>query len=275
MKTTDKTAKEEEQDIYELTKYLLNEYQDREIEFILSNWEGDWIMRGGTGSEARWSRKSGGHLSAVDGERTTVLVPADTLQRISQMQKWFTARQNGVEKARKENTTSKCKVYHAVEVNKVIDCMNGIPGLVNYVLPEIKVDMVSWSCYDALNTTGLDDGLALYKGLSYIKENMNPTDYMQGKKKVFLGEIGIPEQRYSGLNKEETIIKNWDTYLAVCLAQEVPYLIHWELYCNEPKDERFRHSNEVRTNDEMRGFWLIRPDGTFSFAAKYLCSLLK
>ena len=191
------------------------------------------------------------------------------------MQKWFTARQNGVEKARMENPNSKCKVYHAVEANKVMDSMNGIPGIVNYVLPGIKVDMVSWSCYDALSTTGIDNGLMLYKGISYIKENMNPTEYMKGQKKVFLGEIGIPEQRYPGLMEEDKIVKNWDTYVAVCLAQDVPYLIHWELYCNEPKDEALRSLNDVRKTDEMRGFWLIRPDGTLSYAAKYFNGLLQ
>lgn len=272
--TTDETAIKEEQEIYELTKYLLDEYKDREMEFVLANWEGDWIMRGGTGDNARWSRKSGELVQAVDGDRRTVLVPSDSLQRINNMQKWFTARQNGVEKARMENPNSKCKVYHAVEANKVMDSMNGIPGIVNYVLPGIKVDMVSWSCYDALSTTGIDNGLMLYKGISYIKENMNPTEYMKGQKKVFLGEIGIPEQRYPGLMEEDKIVKNWDTYVAVCLAQDVPYLIHWELYCNEPKDEALRSLNDVRKTDEMRGFWLIRPDGTLSYAAKYFNGLL-
>ena len=273
--TTDETATKEEQEIYELTKYLLDEYKDREMEFVLANWEGDWIMRGGTGDNARWSRKSGELVQAVDGDRRTVLVPSDSLQRINNMQKWFTARQNGVEKARMENPNSKCKVYHAVEANKVMDSMNGIPGIVNYVLPGIKVDMVSWSCYDALSTIGIDNGLMLYKGISYIKENMNPTEYMKGQKKVFLGEIGIPEQRYPGLMEEDKIVKNWDTYVAVCLAQDVPYLIHWELYCNEPKDEALRSLNDVRKTDEMRGFWLIRPDGTLSYAAKYFNGLLQ
>lgn len=273
--TTDETAIQEEQEIYELTKYLLEEYKNRDMEFVLANWEGDWIMRGGTGDNARWARKSGELIQAVDGDRRTVLVPSDSLQRIRSMQKWFTARQNGVAKARMENPYSKCKVYHAVEANKVLDSMNGIPGIVNYVLPGIKVDMVSWSCYDALSTTGLDDGLMLYKGISYIKEHMNPTEYMKGQKKVFLGEIGIPEQRYPGLMEEDKVVKNWDTYIAVCLAQDVPYLVHWELYCNEPKDEALRSSNEVRKTEDMRGFWLVRPDGTLSYAAKYFNGLLQ
>ena len=64
--TTDKTAIQEEDEIYELSKYLLEQYKNKEIEFVLHNWEGDWIMRGGTGDEARWSRKAGELIKAVE-----------------------------------------------------------------------------------------------------------------------------------------------------------------------------------------------------------------
>lgn len=271
--TTDKTAIQEEDEIYELSKYLLEQYKNKEIEFVLHNWEGDWIMRGGTGDEARWSRKAGELIKAVDGDRYTVLVPSDSTQRINSMIKWFNARQRGVERARSEIRYSKCKIYHAIEANKVMDSMNGIPGIINSVLPQVRVDMVSWSCYDALSTTGLDEGINLYKGIEFIKQNFTPSSYMNKEKKVFLGEIGIPEQRYEGLTKE-VITANWNTYIAVCLSLSVPYIIQWELYCNEPKNEEFRKLNDIRKTDEMRGFWLIRPDGSKSFAANYFDCLM-
>ena len=53
IRTTDESAAKEEQEIYELTKYLLEKYKNRDIAFILHNWEGDWMMRGGTGDQAR------------------------------------------------------------------------------------------------------------------------------------------------------------------------------------------------------------------------------
>lgn len=274
LNTNDASAKAEQQEIYELTKYLLQTYKDRDLTFIFHNWEGDWLMRGGTGDNARWSRVADQSIDAVDGDRKTVLVPSDSIQRIDAMVKWFTARQKGVEMARAEVGQTKCKVYHAIEANKVIDSMDGIPGIVNSVLPQVTVDMVSWSCYDALRTDGLDDGTMLYKGIEYIKENMNPSSVMQGKKVVFLGEIGVPEQRYPALMDKESIVNNWDAYIGVCLALDVPYIIQWELYCNEPKDEKFRNVNDVRKNDEMRGFWLVRPDGTLSFAGEYFKQLL-
>jgi hypothetical protein len=271
LKTTDETAAKEEEEIYELTKYLLEKYNERELKFILHNWEGDWIMRGGTGDYARWSRKAGELFKAVDGDRYTVLVPADSTIRANAMVKWFTARQNGVNRARAEFPNSKCKVYHAIEANKVMDSMDGIPGIANYVLPNTKVDMVSWSAYDGMEP----DGLKLYKGIEYLRKQMNPTDYMEGERVVFLGEIGIPEQRYEGLMEKEPVVNRWDTFMGVCLALDVPYVIQWELYCNEPKNEELRKLVETRKTDEMRGFWLVRPDGTISWAAEYFDQLLK
>jgi len=271
IKTTDESAAKEEKEIYELTKYLLEKYKDRNVTFILHNWEGDWMMRGGTGDYARWTRKSGELVKAVDGDRYTVLVPADSTQRINAMAKWFRARQNGVNRARSEVKRSKCKVYHAIEANKVMDSKDGIPGIINSVLPLVETDMVSWSSYDGLD----DTGLKLYKGIEYIKENIRPTKFMKGKKIVFLGEIGIPEQRYEGLTEKGPVVDRWDAYIGVCLALNVPYLIQWELYCNEPKNEALRKLKDTRKTDEMRGFWLIRPDGTMGFAAQYFDQLLK
>jgi hypothetical protein len=229
------------------------------------------MMRGGTGDYARWSRKAGELIRAVDGDRKTVLVPADSMQRINAMAKWFTARQNGVARARAEFPNSSCTVYHAIEANKVMDSQEGIPGIVNSVLPLVETDMVSWSCYD-----GMDQyGVKLYKGIEYIQSLMRPTSYMKGKKVVFLGEIGIPEQRYEGLTTQDAVVARWDAYIGVCEALNVPYIIQWELYCNEPKNEQLRKLNDVRKTDEMRGFWLIRPDGTTSFVGAYFDRLLK
>jgi len=270
IRTTVESAAIEEQEIYELTKYLLETYREREISFILHNWEGDWMMRGGTGDQARWSRKAGTLIKAVDGDRYTVLVPSDSLQRSEAMVRWFAARQNGVNRARAEVTGSKCKVYHAIEANKVTESMEGIPGIANFVLPNVEVDMVSWSCYDGMDP----EGIKLYRGIEYLKSQMKPTPYMKGERVVFLGEIGIPEQRYEGLMEKEPVINRWDTFMGVSFALDVPYVIQWELFCNEPKNEELRRLVETRKTDEMRGFWLIRPDGTKSFVAEYFEMLL-
>ncbi len=270
LKTTDESAAIEEEEIYELALYLLMRYSDRDVTFVIQNWEGDWLLRGGTGNHARWSRIPDQIVEAVDGRRYTVPVPADTTERVQTMIKWFTARQNGVNRARAEVNNSKCQVYHAIEANKVTDSMDGIPGIANYVLPAVETDMVSWSCYDGLK----DNGVTLYKGIRYLQEQMKPTKYMKGSRTVFLGEIGIPEQRYRELTAKDTIIDRWDAFMGVCFALKVPYILQWQLYCNEPINEELRNMFEPRKTEEMRGFWLIRPDGTQSYAGEYFEKLL-
>lgn len=68
---------DEEQQFYELAKYLLETYADREITFILHNWAGDWLLRG-----------EGGQLDWVKNPNS---VPKDINKQIAGMIKWFTA----------------------------------------------------------------------------------------------------------------------------------------------------------------------------------------
>ena len=242
-----------ENEFYELTKYLLTNFKEREVTFILEMWEGDWTLRGGTQPNAHWRK----------GE-----VPVDASVRVKNMIDWVTARQKGVNHARNETVNSKCKVYNAVEVNKVFDGMEGIPTITTDVLPKVKVDMVSWSSYDGKSP----DGLKMYKGIEYIRQHLVPTSYMKGNKVVFIGEIGEPENMNN--QTRESIREFWDVMLGVYLAQNIPYIIHWELFCNENKDGSPRMQNRNKTAEELRGFWLIRPDGSKSWAQEYFEELL-
>ena len=241
-----------ENEFYDLTVYLLTKYKERDVTFILEMWEGDWTLRGGTQPSAKWKE---------------VGVPADALVRVKNMIDWVIARQKGVDRARNEIVNSKCKVYNAVEVNKVYDGMEGIPSITTNVLPKVKVDMVSWSSYDGKSP----DGLKMFKGIDYIRQHLTPTSYMKGKKVVFIGEIGEPEN----INNQtrESIREFWDVMMGVYLAQDIPYIIHWELFCNEPKIGP-RTQDRNKTADELRGFWLIRPDGSKSWAQEYFDEIL-
>jgi hypothetical protein len=246
----------EEQEYYQLTKYLLNTYKDRKLQFILENWEGDWIVRGGTSRDAQWGR---------------VQPPTDWKFRMQKLQRLFKARQDGVNRARAEMANSQCRVYHAIEINKVIDALYQVPTLVNDVLPFVEIDMVSWSAYDAtdFDKTGYD----LYVGIDHIRSKMRTTPYMKGKKVVFLGEIGIPEM--STKQQPAEFKERWDNYLAVCMAQDIPYIIHWELYCNETAPGiTIQAPNQATKETELNGFWLIKPDGTKGYAMQYFESIL-
>lgn len=238
---------DEEKQFHEVTEYLLKTYAARDITFILQHWEGDWMLRGQEGKT--WST-----------------LPADELKRrCDGFVRFLAARQRGVERARREAGTTRAKVYHAAEVNRVWDGTKGIPTLTTHVLPHVALDLVSWSSYD-----GMDSAVNAWLGIELIRQHMKPSPAF-GKSTVFIGEIGKPENTGA---KQKEIVEWWDRALGVFFALDIPWIIHWELYCNEPKDGT-KSDRRPRKAEELRGFWLIRPDGSLSYSGEYLVSLLK
>ncbi len=242
----DNNYEDEEDQFHEVAAYLLKTYADRDVTFILQHWEGDWMLR----------REEGGTWGEVP--------PEEVKRRCDAFIRWLSARQRGVEKARKEAGTTKCKVYHAAEVNRVWDGTKGLPTLTTHVLPHVALDLVSWSSYD-----GMSDAVATWQGVELIRQHMRPSPTF-GKNAVFIGEIGKPENEA----KEADIIEWWDRAMGVFFAMDIPWIVHWELYCNEPKDGT-KADRRPRKAEEMRGFWLLRPDGSMGHAARYLTTLLK
>lgn len=243
----DNDFKDEEEQFHEVATYLLKTYADRDITFILQNWEGDWMLRHGEGKD--WGK-----------------VPqAEIDRRCQAFIRFLGSRQRGVDRARGEVSDTKCKVYHAAEVNRVWDGTKGLATLTTHVLPHVTVDLVSWSSYD-----GMNDVVTAWQGVELIRHHMRPSPTF-GKNAVIIGEIGKTEQNASSAE----IIDWWDRAMGVCFAMDLPLLVHWELYCNEPKDAKTKQDRTPRNAEDMRGFWLLRPDGSLSHSARYLTSLLQ
>jgi hypothetical protein len=240
------TFADEQEQFYEVTAYLLKTYAQRDITFILQHWEGDWMLR----------RAEGGTWGQVPA--------AEVQRRCAAFIRFLTARQSGVERARKEVKDSRCKVYHAAEVNRVWDGTKGLATLTTHVLPHVALDLVSWSSYD-----GMNNAASTWQGIELIRQHMRPSPTF-GKNAVYIGEIGKPENEA----KEAEIIEFWDRAMGVFIAMDIPWVVHWELYCNEPKDGT-KSDRRPRQAEEMRGFWLVKPDGSLSHSGKYLTSLLQ
>ena len=236
---------EDEEQFYELAGYLFRTYRQRTVTFILQHWEGDWMLRGK--DQQAWER---GDVH-------------DAEERCQGFVRWLAARQRGVARARAEAHATQCRVYHATEVNRVWDSTRGIPTLTTHVLPHVAVDLVSWSSYD-----GMASPVRTWQGLELIRHYAQPSPVF-GKPMVYIGEVGKPERGQT----DEQIVSWWDQAMGVFFAQQIPWILHWELYCNEIANKDAPKRIVYRAED-LRGFWLIRPDGSLSHSAKYLLALL-
>jgi hypothetical protein len=228
----------------ELTRSLYQKHKDRDLTIILQNWEGDWQLRGIGES---WSNP-----------------PADWKTRCDRFAKRLTARQLGVTRARTAlQTGSKLRVLHAAEVNRVTDQWRGIPTMTEHVLPKVSLDLVSYSCYDAMK-----DGTQLFKAIETVRRFAN-TQGPDGPGAVYLGEIGIPEN----IAKHQ-ISARWDELIGAALAAKVLHIAQWQLYCNELNPKFEPHPKQpIHESWRMRGFWLFYPDGSLTESGRFFSKL--
>jgi len=241
---TEEQKQDEQRQFYELTKYLLTAYKGKNKTFVLQHWEGDWMIRG-----------------SFDGN----IEP--TPAAIKGMIDWLNARQAGVNRARAEAGGDGVRVYHAAEVNRVVGSMkDGKLNVVNAVLPHTMLDLVSYSAWDSA-LEHYEEPAVLREALDFIAANM-PDSADFGNKNVYMGEFGMPENLYP----VEQIKKAIPNAVRTVLDWGCPYVVYWQLYCNELKNGR--EKPPVRSNDSVRGFWLIKPDGSKSWTWHYFYGLL-
>lgn len=228
------------QEFADTTRYLLETYRGSGKTFVLQNWEGDWALRGVMDRD-------------VD----------PTPERIRAMIDWLNARQAGVDQARKAIGEDGVRVLHAAETNLVLQQMqDDRPGVVRDVLPHTRVDLASYSCYD---TRG--DAKAFRAALEYIAMHLPPTTRTDLANRVVIGEYGVPEMRM-GLDAVQRMLPE---QVEIATAYGSPHLLYWALYCNELRGNT---SLPVKRNDQVNGFWLIKPDGSRAWAWNYLSSLM-
>ncbi len=221
----------------ELTTHLLDTYKDSGKTFVIQNWEGDWSLRGG----------APGH----DPSPTAVKGMID----------WFNARQDGVADARQKAGERGMQVLHAAEVNHIARAMKGEGVTVtNDILPHTHCDLYSYSAYDVPT----HEPEKFREALDYLASKAPG-----GKAKVYVGEYGAPENVVGGPDEQDKRIR-----IATETAMQwgAKFVVYWELYCNEFK-EKATTKNARPRNEDMRGFWLIRPDGSRPPVTDYFIEL--
>jgi hypothetical protein len=198
-----------------LAVHLLKTYNGSGKQFYLGHWEGDWHLR-----------------SHFDPKKP---LPEGAQERFTD---WLKVRQRAIDDAKRETPHHDVAVWHYTEVNLVMPYLkNDGACLTNNILPEVDVDFVSYSCYDALQGDIRKD---LHAALNHIESQMRPKAGISGKR-VFIGEYGFPAKRYSAEMQNR---KSIEAMLA-SIEWGCPFVLYWELYCNEFRDGRHE------------GFWLI------------------
>ncbi|HEV7508427.1 MAG TPA: hypothetical protein VGS07_26330 [Thermoanaerobaculia bacterium] len=119
----------------------------------------------------------------------------------------------------------------------------------NNVVPFTRCDLYSYSSWDV----GFDPA-ELVRALDHL-ESKAPASRRFGRRNIYLGEYGKPKI------PDVTDAERFDTVrdlMEAALGWGVRYAVYWQVYCNEPAEENI--AGRPR-NVQMRGFWLVRPDG--------------
>ncbi|HEY0864451.1 MAG TPA: hypothetical protein VGD97_10140 [Lacunisphaera sp.] len=216
-------------EIYDLTAHLLKRYSGSGKTFFIGNWEGDWHML-----REVYDYDLDPKPEAIQGAIA-----------------WFNLREKAVADARRDTAHADVKVHFYIELNHVRKAMEaGRPTIVNRVLPHIRTDYVSWSSYDVTKPAvalGGEKGRALVvKALDYIEAHLPPSE-IKGRR-VFIGEYGFELTAYKDAERQR---KYSASIMQWALEWGCPFVLYWELYCNEIDP----------ATGKNRGYWLIDDQG--------------
>lgn len=209
------------QQMYELAAWFLTTYNRSGKTFHIGNWEGDWILVGdGNGDKEADPRK------------------------LKYMQRAFQIRQQAVMDAREAIPHESVWVAHYIELNRPLDAKDkGLKRLTNSILPNLTVDLISYSAYDAQAAGRVTEAL------DYIESQARFSDYLDNhyERKVFVGEYdAYRDYHVSGYATLEEQVLNVMDMIETSLKWGSPFVLFWAFYNNE--SERLIHGG---------GFWMI------------------
>ena len=156
----------------------------------------------------------------------------------------------------------------AAEVKLVVQAMqnNSFPDTIVSVIPFVELDMVAYSSYDSQCKAEFGDALA------FIAEHHNRTAWSP-ETSVYVGEFGLAQMKV----KQESLESCVKNVVQTAYQFGCPFIMFWEVYGNEcttcPNQRCTMETGPVRDVDELNGFWLILPNGTYSWPYMYFQSL--
>jgi hypothetical protein len=219
------TATEQANDykeMYDLTRYLLTNYNNSAKSFYLGHWEGDGYLK-----VNNW---------------TTNPSPAV----VTAMIVWENNRQKAVDDAKSATSHTNVNVYYYAEANRVRDAMNNGPTnnvrMMNAVIPYVtNLDYVSYSSYDAMNLSSAN----LYATLDYMEAHLptNKVSAIPGQR-IWIGEYGWGGSQ--SFAQQEPTTRAYIQRLLNYSSNDLPFILFWEIY-----------DNELNTDGSFKNFALI------------------
>jgi len=193
-------------ELYDLSRYLLTNYNNSGKTFYLGHWEGDWYLL------PNYNTATNPTPVAIQG-----------------MIDWLNNRQRAIDDARRDTSHTNVEVFGYAEVNRVRDAMVGGPAMnqraINRVVPYVtNLDCLSWSSYDGMDLSRAD----LHATLDYLQSKLpkEKAKLVPGNR-IWIGEYGwgacTPELQ-EPLNR---------AYLSRLLDWGPRFILFWEIYDNE------------------------------------------
>ncbi len=256
-RTDPDAASNEEQEFYDLTRYLCSTYAGTGKTFILKNWEGDYRAL------------PDGILDQGDAAiAATDISP----QRLDAMILWMEARQRGVSRARNDSgNPAGVGVFHAVEMSRVLDYTRlGRSRLVNLVIPVVQSDMVSYSSYDSSSIKNGPDApttrAAMNEALNAIK-SFAPDPLNLGDKRILISEYGL----FENLRTPTDVQWRTQTILETSQAASILGAFMWQVFDNECYKDYPTNKQpfpvdcspgdpERPLNTQCKGLWVVKPN---------------
>lgn len=197
------------QEMYNLTVYLLTNYNNSGKTFYLGHWEGD------------------GYLDVNDWSTNPPMIT------IQGMIGWLNNRQKAVDDAKAATIYTNVQVYNYAECNRVQDAIkngtNNNERVINYVVPYVtNLDYLSYSSYDSQNLSNAE----LYSTLNYMEAKLptNKASMLPGPR-MWIGEYGWG---YLSTSQQEPLNR---AYIQRLLGWNsngncLPFILFWEMYSN-------------------------------------------
>ena len=206
------TAAEQANDyreMFDLTCYLLTNYNNSGKTFYLGHWEGDGYL-----SVNNWSTNPS--PAVVQG-----------------MIDWENTRQKAVDDAKAATIYSNVNVYYYAEANRTRDAMLNGPTnnvrVINAVVPYVtNLDYLSYSSYDVMNLSTS----TLYATLDYMEAQLptNKVSSLPGER-IWIGEYGWGGSQST--DQQEPTSRAYIQRLLNYGHKALPFILFWEIYNNE------------------------------------------